>query len=751
LALLAFLPATDPAMSSPRSLPSSPAPGLYRRVRILFLLILIGMAVLLPPVIAFAVLLPLPAAIVDTSKGDDADPGGDEQDNPALLVQPYLQLPTPTGMTIMWETKDKAPGRVEYGTTRDLGKVEASEKETALHELRLEGLEPGTRYYYRVRTNDLASGIYSFKTAPPLGIKKWRMAVYGDSRSMPETHRKVAEQIAKANVDLIVHTGDIVTDGKDHDSWRKQFFEPLGRLARSVPWVSTIGNHERDSENYFSYMALPGNERYFGFDFANAHIVCLDSNAWIQKGRDSKQFHWMQDHLSEKRDATWTFVAFHHPLFSAHKTREINALRWDWAPKFLDPANRIDGVLTGHDHFYARNYRMGRVQDEPQPGVLFLTTAGGGASLYPSVQRDFVAQQKSVHHFTLFEFDGDRADVTAIDLTGRVFDRWTMTKKATLPEEFCAFEVEELRQFLRKAVVAAKPVRLRAGDAKVDAELDVPTRFEVPVSGKLKWNAAPGWKIDEHEKSFKLQQSDPLHIRLRAEVAAGPLERTPSLTIAFDPGKFHNRTIEVAPFTLAGPEDVEVRTTDAAPNSDGVPRDKAWADAVEYTLLGLPPRGGRRDAVRFLADSDAVYVRCQMDDPGREVALKPEVKQTEGSRLVLMNEHIRIVLSDGKRTETFAVAPDHRVYRANDGADGDVRSVLSGQAHSWTVEMAVARRLFSDWTKVRVNVVHRRQDGKDLVEYQLSPAWTLGTDPDRIPDAKASDDPARFARLRLDP
>src|SRR5207248_8925810 len=57
--------------------------------------------------------------------------------------------------------------------------------------------------------------------------------------------------------------GDIVTNGKDHDSWRKQFFDPLTPIARSIPWVSTIGNHESDSENYFSYMALPGNERYF--------------------------------------------------------------------------------------------------------------------------------------------------------------------------------------------------------------------------------------------------------------------------------------------------------------------------------------------------------------------------------------------------------------------------------------------------------------------------------------------------------
>ena len=93
-----------------------------------------------------------------------------------------------------------------------------------------------------------------------------------------------------------------------------------------MPWVSTIGNHERDSPNYFSYMALPGNKHYFGFDYANAHIVCLDSNAWIEKGRDSEQFRWVMDDLRRRRDSTWTFVAFHHPLFGVIPS--VPSIRW---------------------------------------------------------------------------------------------------------------------------------------------------------------------------------------------------------------------------------------------------------------------------------------------------------------------------------------------------------------------------------------------------------------------------------------
>ncbi len=72
---------------------------------------------------------------------------------------------------------------------------------------------------------------------------------------------------------------------------------------------------------------------------------------------------------------------------------------------------------------------MARLGIKPQRGVLFLTSAGGGASLYRCKQRDYVARAKSVHHFTLFEVDGEKITISAIDGAGRVFDRYELTKE----------------------------------------------------------------------------------------------------------------------------------------------------------------------------------------------------------------------------------------------------------------------------------------------------------------------------------
>jgi hypothetical protein len=687
------------------------------------------------------------------------------KDTAGFLVRPYLQLPTPTGMTVMWETRSDSPSRVEYGTTRALGSKEEIKKLTYLHEVRLRGLEPETTYYYRVQSGSLASKIYSFKTAPAVGTKRFRMAVYGDSRSNPRVHAKVAGQIARAKVDLIVHTGDIVANGKNHMSWRLEFFNPLGKMARSVPWVSTIGNHERDSENYFSYMALPGNERYFGFDFANAHIICLDSNAWIAKGRDSKQYQWLEEHLKKKRKPAWTFVAFHHPLFSAHAGRPINSLRWDWAPLFLDPANQVDGVLTGHDHFYARNYRMARLADKPVPGVLFLTTGGGAAGLYRCKMRDYVAKEKSVHHFTLLDFNEDRVKVSAIDMNGKTFDEYELTKKATPADKFCAYEIEELRKFLRLALVNLKPVKpVRLGRKGVEKEkaagterfhvsatLRVPTRFQVVVSGRLRWQVPAGWKLKTQSFPFRLQPRQALKIPLEADVAGGAFGKAPGLIIEFEADRFRNRFVQLFPFKLAGPDQVRVGRVKGPLVLAPKQLDKAWQSAPRTGLLPLVQEQGqdssRGDQVQFLADADWLYVRAVLSDLDGKVSVTEPDPCAEGSKLVLFDEHVRVVLADGKTSRTYAVSPESvRYYACNQNEDSskDWRAVVGKCKEGWCVQFALPRKFYRDLDKVRINVTHRRLLGKAklgrrYVDLELCPTYRMGSDPDILPDWQTGD------------
>lgn len=661
----------------------------------------------------------------------------DEPEAPAFLVLPYLQLPTPTSIRVLWETNQKLPGEVEFGTTPKLGRSAKDERKTDLHEVKLADLQQDTTYYYRVRSGNLVSDVFKFQSAPAPGTKKWRMALYGDSRSNPPVHQKVAAQVAKGDVRLIVHSGDIVINGKSRDAWRREFFEPLGSLARSVPWVATIGNHENDSQHFFSYVATPDGLRYFAFDYANAHFICLDSNAWIEKGRDSEQYGWLEQHLKKKRSATWTFVVFHHPLFSAMTYRPIDPLRWDWAPLLLDPANRVDGVLTGHDHFYARNYRMGRLSAEPQHSVLFLTSAGGGAFLYKSKDRDFVATHKPVHHYVLFEFDGDDVKLSAIDTAGNVFDPYTLSKKPAPVDDFCAYEIEELRQHLRQALAATTGITTRATETTViDTELRVPARFAVPVEGELIWKTVDGWKLKEQKSRFRMEPRQPLIIPLRAEVAPGQVAGSPSLTIQFAAGRFRNRVIEVAPFKLAGPARIGAAPAKQAPVIDGKLSEEVWRSAPAHPLIGVSPAKGRSDQAQMAADGDRLYVAARLHDPNGKTQVTAPDPKAEPSRAVLYGEHVLITVSSGKQTWAFALSPEQVRYSAKDGSEDAKlpwQAAAAQEKGAWTVEFAIPRKNFPADATLRINVTHQ-QKGLRAGAYELCPGYTRGIDPDVIPD-----------------
>jgi hypothetical protein len=467
----------------------------------------------------------------------------------AFHVKPYLQHPTPTAITIRWETPRPATGQVEFGETPDLGRTVPHHGALRQHDVRLEGLTPGQRYFYRVRTGNAVSGIYTFRAAPEPGTNRWKLALYGDSRTFPSVHRQVVEQIRKHDVDLVLHTGDMVDNGRVYEQWRRQFFAPIAPLAANVPYVTALGNHEGNSQHYFDYFTHPGNERFFALPFANARIICLDSNSVaIKDGRDAEQFKWLSEELKRPTTATWTFVAFHHPIFSAHASRSINPLRWDWAPLLCEAGVAIDAILTGHDHFYARSFPISTITGKPVRGIPSYTSAGGGAWPYNCTEFDYIAFARTVYHFTLMEFEGDRVTVSVITHTGQVLDRHVLTKDPTPPDQLCAYEIEELKERLQRAI-RARPIRLNSsGVTKIEATLQVPHLFQVPLKGTMRWTGVPGWSSLPAEAPFDLKPNEPLEIPLRAEVQAGSRGETPKLTIEFQAGLFRNRIIEVQPF-----------------------------------------------------------------------------------------------------------------------------------------------------------------------------------------------------------
>ena len=682
-------------------------------------------------------------------------------DDPAgFHIQPYLQWPERDAITVMWETTEKCEGRVRYGPTPEMDLRATENEERSVHELRLTGLLPETRYFYRVESGGIMSESLSFRTAPAAGAERWRLAVYGDSRSFPDRHRQVAELVARFHPDLVVHTGDQVTRGTQRPQWKQQFFDPAANLFSRVPVVTSLGNHEEQAGNYFDYLALPGNEHYFSLDFGNAHIVVLDSNIWGSSARETDQFKWLAEDLARPRTAKWTFVAFHHPLFSAHDRRGINRARWDWCPLFEQGG--VDLVLTGHDHFYYRSWPIGSLLADGSRGIRHITTAGGGAPLYKMKERSYTAVRNSVHHCTILDFTDDSISGQVVDVSGNLVDQFEFTKQPTPPAEFCAYEVYELERAIRQELERRPATTIPADATKivVDESISVPHTFRVPVRAGIDW--VDGKVEPQQALATVLRPGEPLRIPVKRQIdleppatpdpdAASKPATLPRMKLTFIDDRFRNREIEFSPFKLWRDLKVQSQSVKTRPS----PATAAGIQAGPgYPLIrsdAAPSLG--RSSVTFLHTDEVLVARCRIWAPEATPTRFETAVIAQDEAALVKKQHVRLLIATGEHNYSFLVSPDATRADACDESwsfeETNWNAFTRRDSSFWVATIVLPRKLLTDTGRLRVNVVHFDPAGE--VEDCLSPTLDAGPDPDRVPDFRFNDRSVdRFARIVLD-
>lgn len=328
------------------------------------------------------------------------------QEDAKVTRGPYLQSVTPNSIVICWQTDREVDGIVEFGETEKLGRSTAGPA-GGHHAVELRNLKPATAYHYSVGDR---SG--RFRT-PPVGDGPVTFLLYGDTRSYPKTHAKVAALMARENADLVVNSGDLVANGRNAELW-PAFFESAAPLLRSVPLYPALGNHDNDAPQYFDAFVLPGNERYYSFDYGSAHFIVLDSNG--RRRKDEGQLKWLRNDLASTKKP-FKFAVYHHPIastsLSKSRVEDSEDLYALWGEIF--EKGGLTAALQGHNHNYQRAEKN---------GVLYFTSGGGGAELYPVGEAlKETKYQKSVHHYVRFRIEGKKATIEAIDLEGKTLDR----------------------------------------------------------------------------------------------------------------------------------------------------------------------------------------------------------------------------------------------------------------------------------------------------------------------------------------
>jgi len=302
-----------------------------------------------------------------------------------------------------------------------------------LYEADLADLQPGAAYTYSAETGGHRSTARVFRTFSRDQAKTTLIA-YGDARSNPKTHALVASHFKRYSPDFILHTGDLVADGRRYELWGREFFGPLNHVIDEVPMLPSIGNHEQDGSNYLFYLQLPTEQRWYSYDVGPVHVVALDYR--LEKGNDEQFAFARQDLLGSK--APWKIVFMHYPVFNIGG----HATRWghqSYLPLFHEA--KVDLVVVGHSHIYERFRPVAAAEGPDSWPITHITTGGGGAGLASVSPHPALASFYSTNHFVVIEATATSLKGLTLNANNQLLDQFGWTKENGRPSASYLAEV----------------------------------------------------------------------------------------------------------------------------------------------------------------------------------------------------------------------------------------------------------------------------------------------------------------------
>ncbi|MGE5351935.1 MAG: fibronectin type III domain-containing protein [Acidobacteriota bacterium] len=322
-------------------------------------------------------------------------------------------------------------------------------------------------FYYSVVTNELKpSTLYAYRVGGDEGFSEWNQFTTADDKTSPLTFaffgdpqddineycsrvfRQAYKEAPEANFWLF--TGDITTEPADR-LWG-EFYQAGGFIFREVPLILTPGNHDMkykvENGNYVldkkgkkartkevaplwrAQFTLPDNgpdgfsETSYFVDYQGVRFIMINSNNKL-----NEQAKWLDSILTDNKNM-WTVVSFHHPVYSSGRERNDKSTRNAFLTVF--DKNNVDLILQGHDHSYARSYKLKnglRVNDNEKGTVYVTSVSGPKAYIVNSLYSSLMAKMgTNLQLFQLISIDKDRLSFKSFTAEGALYDSFELTK-----------------------------------------------------------------------------------------------------------------------------------------------------------------------------------------------------------------------------------------------------------------------------------------------------------------------------------
>jgi predicted phosphodiesterase len=367
----------------------------------------------------------------------------------------YAEIAIATAAPKFWRN---ATDYVAQTETLDLRHVEESNVIANFHSVNFKGLASNTLYAYRVGDGEHWSEWLQFKTASAKADPFSFLYVGDAQNNLLELWSRLIRQGYKSNpnASFIIHAGDLVNHANNDQQWN-EWFQAGSFIHSTVPSISIPGNHEyralkrwkkRELSLYWRpQFNLPENgpeslpETAYFVDYQNVRFIGLNTNV-----QDKEQVKWLIEVL-ENNPNRWTVCTFHHPLYSASGGRDNEKLRKELKPIF--DKYKVDLVLQGHDHSYARGrtepleYNMtSGINKRDQTGTVYVVSVSGG-KMYTLAETAWdgldAERERAAENTQLIQsisIDGDRLSYQSITAVGELYDAFDIIKNQEGPNTF---------------------------------------------------------------------------------------------------------------------------------------------------------------------------------------------------------------------------------------------------------------------------------------------------------------------------
>ncbi|MDD3190296.1 MAG: metallophosphoesterase [Candidatus Pacebacteria bacterium] len=295
-----------------------------------------------------------------------------------------LAKPTPTSISLMVKTNIYTNVVVDYGPDNSYGNTVTSSS-AANHEILISDLNPSLLYHYKITAsrNDDAQNMVStndstFKTQLQSG-SDFTFGIINDMQGCDFSD--TISKIENRSPDIILAVGDNI-DGQTAGTvnsfktlWSSTVFDYMQDITNHIPLFVVLGNHDGGPSSYYDNgmlayeqeLGMPasesGGERYYSFDYGDAHFVVLNGTRADSNGGtiDNAQLNWLQDDL-QSTDKKYKFVFDHFLVYGVDEGTDMTDI---WRLSNYNELHDIlknNGVLAffnGHRHVYNRYVKDG--------------------------------------------------------------------------------------------------------------------------------------------------------------------------------------------------------------------------------------------------------------------------------------------------------------------------------------------------------------------------------------------------------